>query len=85
MIKLMKHYVTDGNVKARVHYSRHIMVSTGQDCVTIYSKDYGNTLGKIFANVENDTDIMTDYFEKDRVRILSDSPLWEEACKRALA
>lgn len=34
-------------------------------------------------NIENDTDIMIDYFESDRIRILPGSPLYNEA-KKAL-
>jgi hypothetical protein len=84
MIKLMKHYVTNGQIKARVHYSRFNMVSTGQDCVTIYAKDYSGDLYKVFGDiVEDNTDITTDYFEKGRVRILPGHPLWEAACQRA--
>ena len=85
MIRLMKHYVTDGQIKARVWYSRATLIN-GRDCVTIYAKDYTRELGAIFAqdpNYQNDTDIMTDYFDKGRVRIYADNPLWEQACARA--
>lgn len=82
MVKFMKHYVTNGETKARVHYSHMRMASTGEECVTLYSKDYGNDLGAIFGTIENNTDIMTDYFEKDRVRILKSNPLYEAALAR---
>ena len=80
-IRLMKHYVTDGDHKARVHYS-HTMLTDGRECVTIYAKDYTGALHKIFDDVEDNTDIMTDYFEKGRVRIYPENPLFEQAMMR---
>jgi len=88
MIKFMKHYVTNGATKARVHYSAFRMTTTGQDCVTLYAKGYedGRLLGQIFdEGYENDTDIMTDYFEKGRVRILAGTPMYEAAKARCAA
>lgn len=83
MIKLNKHHVTNGTIKARVSYSRAVL-NNGRDCVTLYAKDYTGDIGRIFSdNYENNTDIMTDYFEKGRVRIYADSPLWAAACARA--
>ena len=44
-------------------------------------------LGRIFrdaAPYENNTDTMTDYFEKGRVRIFENNPLWATACARAV-
>lgn len=82
MIKFNKHYVTNGTIKARVFYSRAVL-SNGRDCVTLYAKDYIGDLGRIFReNYENNTDSMTDYFEKGEVRIYADSPLWAAACAR---
>lgn len=84
-IKFQKHYVTNGAIKARVHYSAFRMTTTGQDCVTLYAKSYedGNALCDIMPNeYENNTDIHTDYSEKGRVRILSTSPLYAAALAR---
>lgn len=87
-IKFQKHYVTNGTIKARVHYSAFKMTTTGQDCVTLYAKDYED--GRKLANIigdgyENNTDLMTDYFEKGRVRITSESPLYAAALARCNA
>lgn len=85
MIKFNKYNVTDteSKLKARVHYNHHNLVSTGEECVTIYAKDYTNDLHKIFSEgYENDTDTMTDYFEKGRVRILKGSEYFEAALAR---
>ena len=82
-IKFMKHYVTDGSIKARIWYStdnRHDM----KKCVRLYSKDYGQGLGAMFPEAyENDTDMMTDYFDKGRVILFEDHPHYEAARKRA--
>ena len=39
-----------------------------KDTITIYSRDYGKRLPSSLKP-EKDTDMMTDYFEKDRARI----------------
>ena len=87
MVKMMKFYVTNGAEKARVWYSRGTLVD-GRDCVTIYAKDYDGALGRVFADqadsYENNTDSMTDYFEKGRVRVFPGSALWDAACAKAV-
>lgn len=83
-IKFMKHYVTNGELKARVHYSDATLIS-GEVCVTLYAKDFksGHALGQMFDDeYENNTDMMTDYFEKGRVRIPQNSPLYAAAKAR---
>ena len=87
-VRFMKHYVTDGVTKARVHYSAFRMTTTGQECVTLYAKTYtdGRALQEVISEgYENDTDLMTDYFEKGRVRIVAGSPLYAAAYARATA
>ena len=83
-IKLMKHYVqnTATGAKARCHYHRGELVGRG-DAVTIYAKTYSDSLYAVFGDCENNTDTQTDYFEKDRFRILPSNPLFAEACARA--
>jgi hypothetical protein len=84
MVKFNKFNVANGTDKARVHYS-HGFIIGGRECVTIYAKDYGHALGRVFAGSEeyqNDTDSQTDYFDKGRVRIFPDSPLWSAALAR---
>lgn len=83
MIKLMKHYVTDGKIKAKVFYSAAILINDTRRCVTIYAKDYSDDLQKIFGNeYQNDTDMMTDYFEKGKVRIFESNKLFDSALSR---
>lgn len=66
-VKFMAHFVEGNGVKARVWYSAH---SGG---VSIYSKDYDRKLGKAVEGsglvYKNDTDTMTDYFDKGRVEV----------------
>lgn len=85
-IRFMRHYVTNGTTKARVHYSAHTLLN-GKPCVTLYAKGYddGSKLRAILPDgYENDTDIMTDYFEKGRARIHAGSPLYDAALARTV-
>lgn len=70
--------------KARVHYSLDNRCD-GRKVITIYDRDYGRALEAVFADVpvsyENDTDYTTDYFDKGRVNIFEDSPIYLEARK----
>lgn len=83
MIKFNKFHVTNGVIKARVGY--HLDNRTDQrKCVTMYAKDYSRELGQLFAdNYQNNTDSMTDYFEKGRVVLFEDHPLYAQARARA--
>jgi len=86
MIKLNKYNVVDTatKIKARVWYSHQKLINDHRDCVTLYAKDYDKSLGKIFGGqFHDDSDLMTDYFDKGRVRIFSDHPLFAQAVERA--
>lgn len=81
-IRFMKHYVTDGTNKARVSYSNGLLVD-GSRPITLYARDYDRKLGLIFESAYvNDSDSMTDYFEKGHVRIPVDHPLYASALAR---
>lgn len=85
MIKFNTYNVrnTESNVKARIHYSLDNHVSR-KPVVTLYAKDYSGDLGKVFAaEYVNDTDSQTDYFDKGRVRLFENHPLYKAA--RAVA
>jgi len=83
-IKFNKFNVTNGTDKARVHYCLDNRTDK-RDCVTIYAKDYDRALGRIFDDgYTNDTDTSTDYFEKGRVVLFADHPLYLKARARAL-
>ena len=79
MIKFNKFNVTNGTHKARVHYCLDNR-NDQRKCVTIYAKDYDRNLGQIFADeYQNNTDTMTDYFEKGRVVLFEDHPQYSQA------
>lgn len=83
MVKFNKFNVTNGEIKARVHYSLDNRVD-GRKCVTIYAKDYDRALGQIFADeYVNNTDTQTDYFEKGRVVLFENNPHYAAARARA--
>lgn len=81
-LQFNKYYVTDGINKARVSYSPHIMRSNNKKCITLYEKGYDKSFTDVFDSFEDDTDIMTDYFDTRKVRITEDmkefSPLLEK-------
>lgn len=83
-VKFQKFYVTNGAEKARVHYSLDNRVDR-RKCVTLYAKDYGHALGRVLAGADyqNDTDLMTDYFDKGRVVLFENHPLYAAARARA--
>lgn len=85
-LKFNKHHVTDGEIKARVWYSLDNRCDK-RPCVTIYEKDYERNLVKLFDRsvYQNDSDTMTDYFEKGRVVLFEDHMLYAAARKRAEA
>jgi hypothetical protein len=84
-IKFNIYNVSNGTAKASVFYSLDNRVD-GRKCVTIYAKDYGRELGKIFANdYENRTDTQTDYFDKGNVTLFEGHELYAAARARAEA
>ena len=85
MIKFNKHNVTNGTNKAKITYSLDDRTD-GRSCVTIYAKDYDRSLGHIFfEEYINNSDSMTDYFEKGRVVLFEDHPLYVAARLQAEA
>ena len=88
MIKFKKFYVTNGATKARVFYNYHNHVSANKMCVTLHAKSYGDgrKLEEILGGeYENNSDLMTDYFEEGLARLLEGHPLFEAAKAQAEA
>lgn len=84
-IKFQHHYVTNGTLKCKVYYSLDNRADQ-RKCVTIYSDSYGRDLQRIlseFIPVENDSDLMTDYFDKDRCTIFEGHPFYAALRARA--
>lgn len=87
MIKFNKYNVTNTETKqkARVRYSVDNRID-GRKCVTLYAKDYMNVLDELFgSSFEDNTDMMTDYFEKGKVVLFEDHALYPAARERALS
>lgn len=61
----------------RAFYSDGALLHHPAGTITIYGRDYTNFPAIPGLNVENDTDIMTDYFEQDRIRVMPDSPHYQ--------
>jgi hypothetical protein len=55
-------------------------LTNGRKCITICAEGYKRFSAEVRAsfNVENATDLMTDYFEKDSFRIFPDHPLFQD-------
>ena len=53
--------------------------------ITIYKRDYGSFSAEIQEafKVENDSDGLTDYFEKDRIRVTEFHPLYSVVLEAA--
>lgn len=85
-IKLRRYYCQNATTgkKVRCWYHRG-SYTFAPDAVTIYAKSHCDRLADVFTpgRVKNETESQTDYFEKDRVRILPGDPLWDEACAMA--
>ncbi len=82
MVKFNRYHVTNGTVKARVSYSLDNRTDRRR-CITMYAKDYSDKLYDVFGDAyKNDTDFQTDYFDKGRVVLFEDSPLYAEARAR---
>lgn len=79
-IRFLKHAVAFNGKKARVSYSQgayHKASGLPRGTITIYARDYGQQLPReLFP--ENDTDFMTDYFDKDRARITPQSKYFKD-------
>lgn len=66
----------------RAHYSiGNYTEASGipKETITVYAKDYTSIPRVDGLQVENDTDIMTDYFETDRIRIAPDNKFYNDA------
>lgn len=85
MIKFNLHNVTDTETGAKARVTYHINKYKTDDApsVTIYEKNYRNELSKIFDNITNNSDSMTDYFEENRVIFRKGDAYYEQAMKAA--
>jgi ribosomal protein L37E len=83
-LKFNKHNVHNitTNEKCRVSYSLDNRIDN-RKCVTLYAKGYQDDLFTCFPDAKNESDSMTDYFEKDRINLFEDHPHYAAARKVA--
>lgn len=62
----------------RAHYNKGCYTNLPKGTITIYMRDYVRTPKIEGLQVENDTDIMTDYFDKDSIRVTPDNVFYKE-------
>lgn len=69
----------DGKLQ-RVWYSNAKLLNEPDGTITIYARTHKPLSATVNAafKVENDSDLMTDYFEKDRIRVRPTHPLYPE-------
>jgi hypothetical protein len=57
----------------RAHYSLGKVIGQPAETITIYAKNYKRFPAIAGLTVQNDSDIMTDYHETDRIRVRPDN------------
>lgn len=67
-----------GEKLQRAWYSDGELISYPAGTITIYARDYGRFSKLVHEcfSVKNDTDTMTDYFDKDTIRVIPSHPLY---------
>ena len=61
----------------RAWYSTGKLINSPEGTVTIYGKEYYPGIPQILGlRIQNNSDSMTDYFEKDRIKVSPGSPLF---------
>lgn len=87
-VKFSPKRISNGRDWCGVHYGTGPYVSLPAGTITVYCKGtiFPASIRKVMAsNLENNSDMMTDYFEADKLRILPGSPYHAEAAKAAEA
>jgi hypothetical protein len=88
-VRFMRHYVTNGVTKARVHYFAHEAYGRNGELgavVVLYAQDYRDSLYEMFGDIyQNNTEIQSDYFEKGHVVLNAAHPLYPAALTAAKA
>lgn len=76
MIKILKKGIKANGTYHPCWYSNAELINYPKGTITVYAKTYESLPADL--KPENDSDMMTDYFEKDRARITPDHPLYNE-------
>ena len=76
---------TDGKLQ-RAFYCDCSLLHSPAGTITIYGRDYRSFSVEVRAvfTVQNDSEMQTDYFEQDRIRVTPDHPLYPQV-KAAIA
>lgn len=77
-IKFMYNGIKANGVLHKAHYSKGGYRTLPEETITIYARGYESFPEIEGLTVENDTDIMTDYFAKDRIRVLPDNKFYDQ-------
>lgn len=79
MLKFFYNGIKDSGGKLqRCWFSGSMLINHPAGTITIYKRDYSSFSDGVHAafKVQNDTEIQTDYFEKDRIRVEPSHPLY---------
>lgn len=63
----------------KAHYSRCVLIGDTEESITVYAREYNHFPDIGDVKIQNESDMMTDYFEKDRMRIAKGSKWWNAA------
>lgn len=76
-----------GDKLQKAWYSTGKLTGHPDGTITIYARDYDRFSAKVRAcfKVENDTDIQTDYFDSDSIRVIPSHPLYPQVQAAAAA
>jgi hypothetical protein len=75
MTKFMYNGIKVDNTLYRAWYSQSKLTNAPEGTITIYNREYWPRFPTIDGfTVQNDTELMTDYFDKDRIRVYPDNP-----------
>jgi len=79
MIKFMYNGIKQDGKLHRVYYTLSSTPTLPEGTITIFAKDYYPPLPRVEGlNVENNSDSMTDYFEKDTIRVSPTSKYYSQ-------
>lgn len=76
MIKILKNGIKENGIYHPCWYSDGELINYPKGTITVYARTYDSLPAEL--KPENDSDSMTDYFEKDRARITPDHPLYND-------
>lgn len=79
-IRFLKHAIVVDGKRIKVWYSTGKLFHHPEGTITIYAKDYGRQFPSELSP-ENDTELQTDYFDKDKARIVPGSKYYDKIKK----